>query len=64
MLVYHSLEEEKSLIISSHYDIIGHLPVEQHGNKLNDNDGKEEEHEHDTNGLKMKILFGNQDLGR
>ena len=37
--------------------------MEQHGHELNDNDGKEEEHENDTNGLKMQIFFGNQDLG-
>ena len=36
--------------------------MEQHGDKLNDNDGKEEEHENDTDGLEMKILFCYQDL--
>ena len=37
--------------------------MEQHGNKLYDDDGKEEEHEDDTNWLEMKILLGDENLG-
>ena len=39
------------------------VPVEQHGNELDDNDGEEEEHEDDSDGLKVQILFGDDDLG-
>jgi hypothetical protein len=31
--------------------------VEQHSDKLDDHDGKEEEHEDDTDRLKMKVLL-------
>ena len=40
------------------------VPVEQHGNELDDNDGEEEEHEDDSDGLKVQVLFGDNDLGR
>ena len=40
------------------------IPVEQHGNELDDDDGKEEEHEDNSNWLKMQILFGDNDLGK
>ena len=36
--------------------------MEQHGNKLNHHDGEEEEHEDNTDGLEMEILFGYQNL--
>ena len=38
--------------------------MEQHSNKLYDHDGKEEEHEDDTDRLEMKILLGDEDLGK
>ena len=38
--------------------------MEQHGNELDDNDGEEEEHEDDSDGLKVQVLFGNNDLGK
>ena len=38
--------------------------MEQHGNELYDDDGKEEEHEDDTNWLEMKILLGDENLGK
>ena len=38
--------------------------MEQHGDKLDEDDGEEEEHEHDTNGFQVKVLFCDQDLGR
>lgn len=38
------------------------LPMEQHGNKLNHHDGEEEEHEDNTDGLEVEILFGDQNL--
>ena len=37
--------------------ILDLIPVEQHGNKLNNNNSKEEEHKDNTNRLKMKIFF-------
>ena len=40
------------------------VPVEQHGNELDDNDGEEEEHEDDSDGLKVQVLFGDNDLGK
>ena len=40
------------------------IPVEQHGDKLDDHDSKEEEHEHDTNRLKVEVLLGDKDLGK
>ena len=36
--------------------------MEQHGNKLNHHDGEEEEHEDNTDGLEVEILFGDQNL--
>ena len=39
-------------------------PVEQHGNELDHNDGEEEEHENDSNGFKVQVLFGDDDLGK
>ena len=39
-------------------------PVEQHGNELDHNDGEEEEHENNSNGLKVQVLFGDDDLGK
>ena len=40
------------------------IPVEQHGGELDNNYGKEEEHEHDTNGLKVEIFLGDENLGK
>ena len=40
------------------------LPVKQHGGELDDNNGKEEEHKHDTNGLKVEIFLGDENLGK
>ena len=40
------------------------LPVEQHGNELDDNDGEEEEHKNNSNWLKVQVLFGDNDLGK
>ena len=40
------------------------IPVEQHGNELDHNDGEEEEHENDSNGFKVQVLFGDDDLGK
>ena len=37
--------------------------MEQHGNELDDNNGKEEEHEDNSNWLQMQILFGHNNLG-
>ena len=40
------------------------LPVEQHRDELDDHNAKEEEHEDDTNGLKVEVLLGDEHLGR
>jgi len=40
----------------------GSKSMKQHGNELNDHDGKEEEYEDNTNRLQMKILFGDENL--
>ena len=39
------------------------LPVEQHGDELNDDDGEEEEDQDDTDGLQVEKLFVHEDLG-
>ena len=31
--------------------------MEQHGDELDNNDGEEKEHEDDSNGLKVQVLF-------
>ena len=38
--------------------------MEQHGHELDDDDGKEEEHENNSNGFKVQVLFGDDDLGK
>ena len=37
--------------------------MEQHGDELDNDDGEEKEHEDDSNGLEVQILFGDDDLG-
>ena len=37
--------------------------MEQHGDELDNDDGEEKEHEDDSNGLKVQVLFGDDDLG-
>lgn len=37
-------------------------PMEQHGGELYYYDEREEEHEHQTNGLQMQVLFADYDL--
>ena len=37
--------------------------MEQHGDELDNDDGEEKEHEDDSNGFKVQILFGDDDLG-
>ena len=39
------------------------LPMEQHSDELDNDDGEEKEHEDDSNGLKVQVLFGDDDLG-
>ena len=39
------------------------LPMEQHGDELDNDDGEEKEHEDDSNGFKVQVLFGDDDLG-
>ena len=58
-----SESEEKLVSFASILDYAG-VPVEEHGNELNDNDGEEEEHENNSDGLKVQVLFGDNDLGR
>ena len=56
---------EKILLISlpiPDHDVC--IPVEQHGNELDDDDGEEEEHEDNSDWLKVQILFGDNDLGK
>jgi hypothetical protein len=36
--------------------------VKQHGHKLDDNDGEEEEHEDDTDRLQVEVLFRDDNL--
>ena len=36
--------------------------MEQHGNKLDDNNSEEEEHENDSNGLQVKVFLGDKNL--
>ena len=36
--------------------------MEEHGHKLNDDDGEEEEDEDDTDGLQVEVLFRDDDL--
>ena len=55
---------EKNRYHSLLLQIICGAPVEQHGNELDDNDGKEEEHENNSNGFKVQVLFGDDDLGK
>jgi hypothetical protein len=38
------------------------VPVEEHGHKLDDNDGEEEEHKDDTDRLQVEVLFRDDDL--
>ena len=40
------------------------LPVEQHGDELDDHNAEEEEHKDDTNGLQMEILLGDEYLDK
>ena len=56
--------EKIHLIHSSCFHVCVCVPVEQHGNELDDNDGEEEEHEDDSDGLKVQVLFGDNDLGK
>ena len=37
--------------------------MEQHSDELDNNDGEEKEHEDDSNGFKVQIFFGDDDLG-
>ena len=55
--------EENTFWFTSIPDHDVYVPVEQHGNELDDDDGKEEEHEDNSNWLQMQILFGHNDLG-
>jgi hypothetical protein len=46
---------------------VGHVrvstvPVEEHGHKLDDNNGEEEEHKDDTDRLQVEVLFRDDDL--
>ena len=36
--------------------------MEQHSDELDNDDGEEKEHEDDSNGLKVQVLFGDDDL--
>ena len=36
--------------------------MEQHGDKLNEDNGEEKEDQDDANGLQMQVLLGNDDL--
>ena len=38
--------------------------MEQHGNELDHNDGEEEEYKNDSNGFKVQVLLGDDDLGK
>ena len=40
------------------------LPVEQHGDELDDHNAEEEENKDDTNGLQMEILLGDEYLDK